>query len=183
MAHDWIDLYLGGATLDEVSDFEMITKQGLVFRLRRLGIHVRSTAETHALRTRRLIAEEGTTVRELFLRTRSIQETAHEMNLSNSMVERAVDALVPDWKVLARSPRGEAKRYSNEELLQSLVEASQTTQVNLTTAAYRRFVEEFPLSENGRPRPGHQAMLLRFGSWGAALSSANLPANPPAGPP
>lgn len=183
MPGDWIARYLDGATLDEVAPLASLSKQGAADRLRSLGIHVRSAVETRALREQRVIAEKGDDIRAAFLRTRDLASTADEMGLTPTVARRAIVALVPDYRVLAKSPRPSMKRYSDEDLIGSLVEAAATGDRNLTTAAYDRFTHDSPTLADGRPRPGHQAMLLRFDSWRGALSAAHLPANPHGGPP
>lgn len=183
MPDDWIVQYLRGATLDEVAPLASLSKQGAADRLRNGGIHVRSASETMALREHLVIAEKGDDIRAAFLRTRDLALTADEVGLTQSVAKRAIVALVPDYKVLAKSPRSSTKRYSNDDLIGSLVDAAATRTSNLTTAAYDRFARDSPTLADGRPRPGRQAMLLRFDSWRDALAAANLPANPHSGPP
>ncbi|WP_447947654.1 hypothetical protein [Microbacterium maritypicum] len=98
------------------------------------------------------------------------------------MVKRYLDSEVPDWTVLTRMPRDASKKYSPDELLGSLRDSSTDGSLALTTAAYADFVLSNPLLDDGRARPGVQVMMLRFGSWNSAVTSAGLPANPHGGP-
>lgn len=182
-SQQWVAAYLDGATLDEVAVQSGLSKQGAANRLRDMGLHVRSSAETRALRESRAVAEHGVKIRETFLRTRSVEATADEMGVARSIVNRAIAAKVPDFEVLARTPRNSAKRYTDQDLITSLLDAAASRDGNLTTASYRHYVKASPVLPDGRKRPGPQAMLLRFDSWRGALTAAGLQANPHAGPP
>ena len=175
--------YLAGATLEQLTAPSGLSKQGVADRLRDLGVHVRTSAETHALRESQAVAEHGEMVRKTFLRTRSLEATASATGLARAVVNRAVAATVPDHEVLARAPRNSVKRYTDQELTYSLVEAAASRDSNLTTKGYREHVMASPVLPDGRSRPGPQAMLLRFDSWRGALAAAGLSANPHAGPP
>ena len=69
------------------------------------------------------------------------------------------------------------KKYSNEELIECLREASAILGGVLSAAAYTRLAKTraFP---DGRPWPTHQTHFHRFGSWRNALEAAGLRANP-----
>jgi hypothetical protein len=175
----YLDEYL---TLDEVGKLEGITREAVRLRLRAMGIKPRTVEETYLLRERREISLRGADIRRVFLQVRDVSETAGQLGLSEALVRRALDELVPDFGVLARVPRNAAKKYSVDDLLASLREASDALLGILTTSSYDSFVEAHPLLLDGRPRPGKQAMMLRFGSWRGALQRAGLPANPHSGP-
>ena len=175
----YLDEYL---TLDEVGKLDGITREAVRQRLKSMGIKPRTLEETYLLRERREISLRGADIRKTFLQTRDVSGTAGQLGLSEALVRRALDELVPDFGVLARVPRSGSKKYSAGDLLASLREASDTLPGILTTAGYDSFVEAHPTLLDGRPRPGKQAMMLRFGSWRDALQRAGLPANPRYGP-
>ena len=109
-------------------------------------------------------------------------ETARVVGLSEALVGRALDELVPDFEVLTRVPRDPSKKYSMDDLMDALREASDAVPGILTASGYDAFVTEHPTLPDGRPRPGKQTMMLRFGFWRDALLRAGLPANPHSGP-
>lgn len=180
---DWLrryrDEYL---TLDEVGELEGITREGVRQRLKRLGIEPRSLAETRRLRERHETSMQAEAIRRAFLRTRSWEDTAEQVGLQVSWVQRFVKDHVPDPEVLVRVPRNRAKNYTEEDLFGSLREAASLSPGNLTAAAYEAFVETHETLPDGRPRPGKQAMALRYGFWRLALEAAGLPANFHPGP-
>lgn len=45
----WANIYLAGATLQEIADSENITREGVRQRLKRLGIAARSRVETRKM--------------------------------------------------------------------------------------------------------------------------------------
>ena len=175
----YLDEYL---TLDEVGLLEGITREAVRQRLLGMGIKPRTTEETHRLRERREISSRAGDIRQTFLKARDIGETARQLGLSEALVQRALEELVPDFGVLARVPRNPAKKYSVDDLLASLREAADAVPGILTTNSYDAFAEAHSTLPDGRPRPGKQAMMLRFGSWVGALGRAGLPANPHGGP-
>lgn len=180
---DWLRRYVEEYwTLDQVGKLEGISREGVSKRLESLGIKPRAASETLELRGRRETSIKAQAIQATFLRTRSIQETAEEFGLRSVWVKRFVEEQVPDFKVLTRAPRSTAKKYSAEDLFASLRKAASSSANNLTTATYDQFVKTHETLTNGRPRPGTQTMLLRYGSWGAALEAAGLPANPHSGP-
>jgi hypothetical protein len=76
-----------------------------------------------------------------------------------------------------RRPAWATKRYSDEELIQLLREASSTLGGVLSAEAYTRLARTRTLS-HGRPWPTHQTHFRRFGSWRKALEAAGARANP-----
>lgn len=168
--------------MDEVGKLEGISREAVRNRLKNLGIKPRAAGETLELRERREVSLQAEEIRTTFLRTRSIGETAREVGLPESSIKRFVAEQVPDFLVLTRAPRNTAKKYSEGDLIASLREAASSSASNLTTAAYDQFVKVHERLSDGRPRPSKQTMLLRYSSWGAALTAAGLPANPHSGP-
>jgi transcriptional regulator with XRE-family HTH domain len=178
----WVHEYLRGATQQEIADRLGFSKQHVANLLKKQGIPSRSVAETAALRDRLWSDQHGALLRESFLRSRDVGAVAAEFGLPAARARRLLRATVPDWEVLAAVPKQAAKRYTREELLASLAQAAAGAAGILTAEKYREYVGEHPDLPDDRRTPGGQAVLLRFGSWGAALQAAGLPANPPAGP-
>lgn len=180
---DWLRRYLYDyLTLDETAKLSGITREGVRQRLLARGLRPRGTAETLRLKEERVLSLNGDAIREEFLRLRSVAATASAADLPRSVVKRYLDAEVPDWAVLTRLPRDAAKKYSLDDLLVSLRGSAQDKEIALTTAAYSTYVLAHPQLDDGRARPGVQAMILRFGSWNAAVTAAGLKANPHGGP-
>ena len=128
-------------TLDEVGELEGITREGVRQRLKRLGIEPRSLAETRRLRERHETSMQAEAIRQAFLRTRSLEQTAEQVGLQVSWVQRFVKDHIPDCEVLLRVPRSRAKNYTEEDLFASLREAASLSSGILTAAAYDAFVE------------------------------------------
>lgn len=179
----WLHRYLTEyLTLDEVGELEGVTREGVRHRLQRIGIKPRTASETRRRRESHKIDLHSDPIRRRFLEARDVGETAQALGLPVSLVERAVAELVPDYQILARAPRKSGKKYSAADLVSSLVDAAESSPGNLTTTGYDDFVATSPTLLDGRPRPGKQVMMLRFGSWRDALARAELPANPHSGP-
>jgi hypothetical protein len=70
-----------------------------------------------------------------------------------------------------------SERYSREELIECLREASEELGGVLSTWAYTDLARTRHFAD-GRPWPTHQTHSLRFGSWRSALLEAGLEANP-----
>ena len=179
----WLRRYLEEyLTLDEVGKLDGISREAVRQRLNYMGIKPRSAKETSELRERREISLRAEDIRKTFLQTRDVSETASQIGLGEGLVRRALRELVPDFEVLARVPRNGAKKYSVDDLVAALREAADAVPGILSTGSYDTFVEAHPTLPDGRPRPGKQVMMLRFGSWIGALQRAGLPANPHTGP-
>ncbi|MDJ0412084.1 hypothetical protein [Rhodococcoides fascians] len=178
-AQRYIDEFL---TLDEVGQLENITREGVRQRLKTLGIKPRTLKETGQLRERAELLKRGAEIRSVFLATRSPERTAEELAIRPTWVRRYLDENIPNFEVLSRVPRNVAKRYTDEELFESLRLASAEGASNLTATGYDSYVQANTKLDDGRLRPGKQTMWLRFGSWRAALDAAGLPSNPHSGP-
>ena len=169
-------------TLEEVGELEGITREGVRQRLKALGLEPRTQGETSKLRERREISLRGEEIRKDFLRTLSIEKSAEHLGLRSAWVRRFVEENIPDFEVLLRVPRLAPKKYSEEDLQASLLDAASQLTGNLTAEKYDQFTRSHRTLDDLRPRPGMQVMALRYGSWRAALEAAGLPANPPSGP-
>ncbi|SFA56422.1 Sigma-70, region 4 [Rhodococcoides kroppenstedtii] len=169
-------------TLEEVGQIEGITREAVRQRLKRLGLEPRTLAETKLARERRAISLRSLEIRSKFLDSRNVDETASALNLPSSWVRKCLAETIPDYEVLARAPRRPSKKYTNNELFESLKAAAARTVGNLTAASYDEYVRAESTLPDGRARPGKQTMLLRYGSWREALLAAGLTPNPHSGP-
>ena len=74
---EWLRLYLEEYwTLEQVGELLDITREGVRQRLKARGIKSRSSGETALLRERHEISLRGDEIRDAFLRTRDVAETA-----------------------------------------------------------------------------------------------------------
>lgn len=80
----------------------------------------------------------------MFRRTRDVAETARVVGLSETLVGRALNELVPDFEVLARVPRDPSKKYSIDDLMAALREAADMVPGILTVSGYDAFVAAHP---------------------------------------
>ena len=167
-------LYEAGATLQEVGEQYDITRE----RVRQLfgehGLHVRSIAEAAALRRESELGRASDVVRE-FERSGDEREVAKKLGLSATSVHAIVNANIENPR-LHRKRRTPKKRYSDQELIDCLREASVALGGVLTTGAYSEFARTRRFKD-GRPWPTHQTHFHRFGSWRKALSNAGLRSN------
>jgi hypothetical protein len=179
---EWAEEYLRGATYQTIADRLGVSKQHVPNLLKKHGLPTRTAAETAKLRDERCVEEHGEAIRARFLQYRDVGAVATEFGMPDTRAQRVLETLVPDLGVLTKTPRQTAKRYTREELLASLVEAAEGADGILTAQKYKGYTSTHAFLADGRPRPGGQAMGLRFGSWNAALQAAGLPTNPHSGP-
>jgi transcriptional regulator with XRE-family HTH domain len=180
---DLTALYDRGLTYQQIAEALGCSKQHVTNLLNKAGLPTRSAAESARIRDARTLADHGDTIRDRFLATRNVKAVAAEHDVTVAAARRFLTELVPDMDVLTAARRTGTNRYSREELLDSLRAAASAAGGGILTAAkYRDYIVGNPRLPDGRPRPGGQAMGLRFGSWGDALRAAGLEANPHAGP-
>lgn len=180
---EWLSLYADEYwTLEEIGSHEGVSREAIRQRLRGMGVTPRSASEAHELRRIRETNLRGLDIRETFLRLRSADLAADALGMRLTWIKAYLLENVPEYKVVESAPRNMAKRFSVEELLDSLSLAASTQSGILANTDYDEFVRLNPLLANGRPRPTKQAMALRFGSWRAAQAAAGLPSNPRGGP-
>lgn len=180
---EWLRLYRDEYwTLEELGEREGITREAIRQRLTKLGAKPRSNQETIQLRESRETTIRSAELRRKLLALRNYDDVAAELEMPVAWVKRFANREIPDASVLFRNPRVQAKKYSSEELLGSLKSAAAEVAENLSKDAYDAFQAEAPDLSGGRPAPGSQVMMIRFGSWRGALEAAGLPSNPRSGP-
>ena len=118
---------------------------------------------------------------EAFQRLRNDAAAAGQLGIRKHHVRRLVDARVPDAALLRRPRRTPSPRYSDQDLVAALREAALSLASPMGHDAYRRWARG--RDRDGRPWPGTQVAMRRFGGWRRALARAGLPTSRGGGPP
>jgi len=169
------DIYSAGATLEDVGDAFGLTRERIRQLFQAAGLHIRSNAETAALRRESLARQEAEIAR-LFRDSGDVKSVARDLDLDPSYVDGVVKRKVPaHWRFKDRA--ASLMLYSDEELLRCLATAQTELGGILSVADYKRLSKGRKLSRR-RPWPTNQTFQNRFGSWRAALDLAGLRANP-----
>ncbi len=171
------DLYEQGLSCREIGRQLSTSKEWIRLLLRSYGITPVPVRERRYLAA---IRGRDSEITATFLRLRSDTEVAGRLGLREHHVRRFVDASVPDAALLRRSRRSPKPRYSDQELIAALREAALHLTSPVGHDAYRHWARGRDL--DGRPWPGTQVAMRRFGGWRAALSRAGLPTNRGGGP-
>jgi len=98
---------------------------------------------------------------------------ARDLGLRESHVRRLITVTVPEPGALRRHEHARRARYTDEDLGNALREAARQSPSPLTYHAYRTWAER--RRADAQPRPSAQTVLLRLGTWRAALAAAGLP--------
>ena len=177
------ELYRLGATLDEVGeDFGGLSRERVRQLFGRAGLKTRSTAETAQLK-REAARRRADEIVEAFRRSKDVAQVATQLEIAKRTIIEVVRAELPPEEYLAprnTTPRTLTKKYSDEELIGFLREASAALERTLSSQAYDSFARGRRTAD-GRPWPTKQTPELRFGSWRAAVIAAGLDAHPPSG--
>jgi hypothetical protein len=171
-------LYREGRTLEETGNQLNLTRERVRQLLEDVGLNNSGRGKR---RTDWLVETEGALVRETFLRLRDDTQVAAALGLKVNEVKSVVDELVPHAGVLRARPQAYQPNYADDELIASLRAAAEELSSPLSHDDYNGWAAQHPMSD-GRPRPSHQTVGLRWGSWRAALMQAGLPARPRGGP-
>jgi hypothetical protein len=175
-------LYGHGATLDEVGEDFGISRERVRQLFGRAGLKTRSTAETAALK-READRRRCDEIVEGFRRTKDVALLAAALEIAKRTIIEVVRAELPSEEYQAprnTTPRTSTKKYSDEELIGFLREASAALERTLSSHAYDSFARGRRTAD-GRPWPTKQTPELRFGSWRAAVIAAGLDAHPSSG--
>lgn len=172
------EMYGRGATLQEIGDRIGLTKERVRQLIDQYGIEKRTRAQRLYAASFPARAEE---VEALFLELRSDAEVAAATGIPLASVKQFVNSVIPDPGVLRRKKRQRFVRYTDEEFVECLRSGERALGAPLSHAAYAEWTRGRTLAD-GRPWPGPQGMMLRFGSWRNTLARAGLAANPTAGP-
>jgi hypothetical protein len=171
-------LYETGATLDQIGRAENVTRERARQLLEQYDVPKRPRADRLYDAAFPARAEE---VEALFLELRDDGAVAQRTGLDQATIRRFVDRNIPDAAVLRRRRKPGAEHYSDDEFITCLRTAAHELPSPMAHSAYAEWSRDRRL-DDGRPWPGPQGMMLRFGSWRSALARAGLPANPTAGP-
>ena len=172
------ELWLHGLTLEQIGQELLVTRERVRQLLNLLGLPQQGRS------TRRVVwlsNQHGDEIVEGFLRLRDDAKLAAELGHRTNEVRAVVDALVPDVRVLRRRPYTSQPNYVDSELIDSLQAAAAALPSPLSHDDYNEWAGRNPMPD-GRLRPTHQTMALRWGSWRAALKKAELPTRPRLGP-
>ncbi len=165
------ELYVTGATLEEVGERFGITRERVRQVFREAGISTRSLQQTYALRREQLIQAKTDQIRSAFLVSGDMAAISRSLKVPHSAVRDVVRAY---WPMPIRRRRTPSKRrYETTEILALLREADQAVEGRLTESAYRRYSSGRRMSD-GRSWPSSHTILARFGSWRRAQQAAGL---------
>lgn len=114
-----------------------------------------------------------------FLRLRSDAAVASELGIPVKQVRQLVDSRVPEAVVLRRARRTACQLHSDSDLICALRRAALELPSPMAIEPYRAWSQT---TNDLPPRPGPEAVILRFGGWRRALASAGLPTNARRGP-
>lgn len=171
-------LYAAGATLQDIGDEYSLSRERVRQIVRDAGYDLDELkAKARAARRRRVRREHGPAIREMLASGRTPSEVARALAVPLDLVKR-IDARDHSYVRTRRLLRRKAHsvKYTDDELLDCLGEASSALGGILTSSAYNEYARGRLLSGR-RPWPTHQTAFLRFGSWRAALERAGLQAN------
>lgn len=174
-AREMYDLYTTGATLGQVGDRFGLTAERVRQIFLEADLHIRSLAETHALRHERLIREKGDDIATAFAACQDTNEVARQLDVPQSLVKEIVNSRLPAHK-RHRPRKPTPPKYPTDEMMAFLREAATTANGQLSLGEYRRYAEDRRTSD-GRTWPSIHTYISRFGSWRKALKQAGLPVN------
>jgi hypothetical protein len=168
--------YIGGATLAETGAQFNVTRERVRQIFRDAQLPQRTIAETAALQRYRDARIYRTAICRAFEDLRDIEEVATHLGVAKAVVKQVVDDNFTARE--QRRTKAAPKKYSNEELVVFLQQASKALGGVLTAHSYNDYAKR-RRTRDGRRWPTHQTHFNRFGSWRAALGTAGLAANPP----
>jgi hypothetical protein len=172
------ELYECGATLDEVGEDFGLTRERVRQLFRRSGLETRSNAETLGLK-READRQRADEIVEAFRRSRDVGIVAVELEIPKLTIRGVLREKLSagEYRALTRKsyPTVE-KRYSDEELIGFLREASAVLGTTVRGVAYDELART-RRTPDGRQWPTRQTSALRFGSWRDALLAAGLDAH------
>lgn len=171
-------LHAQGATLEEAGEALGVSRERVRQLNAELGLAARGADER---RVDWVVAHRASDVRRAFLEVRKDAEVASRLGLRTSTVRAAVDELIPHADLLRGRPRARQPTYSDRELVQLLTVAAASMESPMPHHGYAAWAKGQSFSD-GRLFPGHQTMVLRWGSWRAALERAGLAVGPRSGP-
>jgi Homing endonuclease associated repeat/Sigma-70, region 4 len=170
------DLYATGATLEEVGARFGLTRERVRQVFRDAGLPTRSITETQSLRRDRAVHQHSEEICAAFSRYQDVADVARELDIPRVVVKEVVEAHFPP-PMRRRHRKAATPKYSVEELIACLREASAAVGGPLTVGGYARYAEGRQ-AEDSRSWPSTHTYVKRFGSWRNALLRARLPVAP-----
>jgi hypothetical protein len=172
-----VALYQSGCTLQAIGDQFTISRE----RVRQVLLHAgydmaALRADASRARRGRIVDECGPQIELLLSSGREPREVASVLGVPADLVQ-GIDSLHPRYRVRRRSLRVNPQaKYTGDEVLECLRLANSAIGGVMTTAEYAAEAAGRVLSD-GRPWPGPQTAMLRFGTWRSAMTAAGLPSN------
>jgi len=175
-AQEMYALYSSGATLEEIAYHFGVSRERVRQIFHDAGLSTRSPAEAGAMRRARQIREMSDEICAAFSESKDIDDVVRQVDVPRSVITTVVDTHFSQAQ--RRRRKAMPRKYSNNELINCLKQASAALGGVITTAEYTEFARSQRFSD-GRPWPTHQTHFKRFGSWRNALAAAELRSNPP----
>lgn len=170
-AHEMHEMYASGATLDAVGHKYGVTKERVRQIFAAAGLPKISLAE----RRRRVYEHRSDEVVERFRELQDERAVAEALCVPMSAVREILRKRLPPGAL--RRPTKHTNRYSDDELIEMLQDASRAVGGVLAKADFEAYGSGL-VTADGRPWPTGQTPMKRFGSWNKALEAAGLRANP-----
>jgi hypothetical protein len=168
--------YIAGGTLAEAGVPFRLSRERVRQIFRDAELPQRTLAETMALKRDLEARDNQTMICHAFKESRDIDEVATRLGVARTVVKAVVETSFPAGQ--RRRKKAVRQKYSDDELLGFLRQASERLGGVVTTQAYNGYAKA-RRTRDGRPWPTQQTHFKRFGSWRAALAAAGLAANPP----
>lgn len=171
--------YERGATLVEIGDDFGITRERVRQLFKKAGLQTRTVSAAAALKQAANLQRADEIV-ERFRDLKDSVAVASELDIPKNIVTSVLrERLSPgEYRGLTASTKvGSAKRFTDRELIEFLIEANRELGGTLTGTAFNVLARSRHTAD-GRAWPSKQTYFLRFGSWRKALITAQLDANP-----
>jgi hypothetical protein len=165
------EIYANGGTLEAVGQEYGLTRERVRQIFRDAGLPTIPLAE----RRRRATQQRAGEIVDKFRELHDQREVAKVLGLPKVVVDEVLRKRLPASELRKRSKY--AKKYSNDELISMLRQASEALGGVLTKDDFECYARGRTLSD-GRAWPTGQTHMLRFGAWRKALEAAGLRANP-----
>lgn len=170
-ARDMHEIYANGGTLEAVGQQYGLTRERVRQIFRDQGLPTIPLGD----RRRRVHEKRADEIIDKYRELRDEREVARVLGLPRVVVEEVLRKRLSASELRKRTKHG--KKYSNDELIAMLCQASEALGGVLTKDDFESYARERQLSD-GRPWPTAQTHMHRFGTWRKALEAAGLRANP-----
>lgn len=169
--------YINGDTLAQIAERHQLTRERIRQILAKSGVTRRSMSETIDRRNQRLVSEHRDAILSVFQQRRSIQGTlAHFKGTVSPSVVRAVLNEVPANE---RRRLSHKRRTHSDESMQGALRDASAAGAN-TVHAYTEWRNNHP---NPTSVPSVPLLIMRYGSWRNARTTAGLTTSVAGAPP